>query len=69
MSAPDTNLEKQAKNHFGPIIGIAAGVVFVGILLIAYLFFIVSPEENMSTGAAVQTDGDVTITESAAATE
>lgn len=73
MSAPDTDIEKQAKNHFGPIIGIAAGVVFVGILLIAYLFFIVSPEDNSPdatpTGDAVQTDGNATITPADAATD
>lgn len=73
MSAPDTNVETQAKRHFGPIIGIASAVVFVGIILIAYLFFIVSPEDNTPdttpTGEAVQTDGTATITESGAATD
>jgi hypothetical protein len=73
MSAPDTNLEKQAKNHFGPIIGIASGVVFAGIILIAYLFFIVSPEDNSPdttpTGEAVQTDGNATIEPADAATD
>lgn len=73
MSAPDTDVEKQAKNHFGPIIGIASGVVFVGIILIAYLFFIVSPEDNTPdatpTGEAVQTDGNATITDEDAETD
>lgn len=73
MSAPDTDVEKQAKNHFGPIIGIAAGLVFAGIILIAYLFFIATPEDdspdNTPTGEALQTDGNATIEPADAATD
>ncbi len=65
MSAPDTNVEKQAKNHFGPIIGITAGVIFALIIVIAYVFFIATPEDdtpdNTPTGEAIQTDGNATI--------
>ena len=73
MSAPDTNVEKQAKNHYGPIIGIGAGLIFVAILLVAYLFFIASPEDdtpdNTPTGEAVQTDGNATIEQEDAVTD
>ncbi|WP_179380384.1 DUF2273 domain-containing protein [Jannaschia marina] len=73
MSAPDTNVEKQAKNHYGPIIGITAGLVFAGIMLVAYLFFIATPEDDSPdatpTGEAVQTDGNATITEEDAETD
>ncbi|MBS8227564.1 hypothetical protein [Vannielia litorea] len=34
MSAPDTNIEKQKKNHSGPLLGIGAAVL-VGVLAIA----------------------------------
>ena len=73
MSAPDTNTDKQKRNHAGPIIGITAGLVFAAIILVVYLFFIVSPEDNSPdntpTGAAVQTDGNATILPSDAATD
>ncbi len=35
MSPPDTDIEKQAKRHRGPIVGITAGLVFVAIVAIA----------------------------------
>lgn len=73
MSAPDTNLEKQKRRHVGPIIGISAGLVFVTIILVAYLFFIASPEDNTPdntpTGEAFQTDGNATIEPADAATD
>ena len=31
MSAPDTNIEKQQKRHYGPLLGIAAVLVAVGV--------------------------------------
>ena len=37
MSAPDTNIEKQKKRHAGPLVGIAAGIAFVAVLLVIYL--------------------------------
>ncbi|MGB3406355.1 MAG: hypothetical protein WBA67_02580 [Jannaschia sp.] len=49
MSAPDTNIEKQKKHHAGPLIGIAAGVVFAGLLLFVYLSANVEP---VGTGEA-----------------
>ncbi len=37
MSAPNTNVEKQKKNHVGPLVGIAAAVIFgVGIIFYWY---------------------------------
>ena len=73
MSAPDTDVEKQAKRHAGPIIGITAGLIFGTIILVAYLFFIASPDDNTPdntpTGDAVQTDGNATITDEDAANE
>lgn len=43
MSAPETNVDKQKKRHAGPIIGISAGLVFVAIILVAYLVYTSSP--------------------------
>ena len=66
MSAPDTDVEKQAKRHAGPIIGIGAGLAFVAILLVAYIFYVSSPADdtpdNTPTGEAVVTDGNATVT-------
>lgn len=43
MSAPDTNVETQKKRHFGPLIGITAGLVFAGILVFAYITSLAQP--------------------------
>lgn len=60
MSAPNTNVEKQEKRHAGPLIGITAGLIFVGVILLGYIFFIATPAENSPDttppGEAVPTD-------------
>ena len=56
MSAPNTNIEKQAKKHKGPLIGMAAALIWGGVLLSALIVWTVykggSPE-----GAETQIDG------------
>lgn len=47
MSAPETNIEKQKRRHFGPIIGIAAGLVFAAIILVVYLVTISGSGEEI----------------------
>lgn len=37
MSAPNTNIEKQAKEHKTPLIGMGSVVVFAGVLLLLLL--------------------------------
>jgi NADH:ubiquinone oxidoreductase subunit 6 (subunit J) len=37
MSAPQTNLEKQERRHWGPLTGMAIGLAFVAALFIGYL--------------------------------
>ncbi len=73
MSAPNTNVEKQAKRHAGPLVGIIGAVIFGAILLTVYLFYIAAPTDdtpdNTPTGDAVQTDGNATITPDDAASE
>lgn len=44
MSAPNTNVEKQQKRHAGPLIGITAGLAFVAVILLGYIFFIATPD-------------------------
>lgn len=37
MTAPDTNIEKQERRHWGPLAGIAAGIGFVALLTFVWL--------------------------------
>lgn len=34
MSAPQTNIEKQKRWHRGPLVGMAAGLIFVGLMFL-----------------------------------
>lgn len=56
MSAPDTNIDKQADNHKGPLTGMKAVLAFVGVLLVAFIVWTVA-NGNDPQGAAVQIDG------------
>ena len=54
MSAPRTNIEKQEKRHAGPLIGIAACIVFAIIIVFAYITFQAGPvEEGVEEPAVV----------------
>lgn len=44
MSAPNTNVEKQARRHRPALIGITAAIVFAAVLFVVWLFFILTPE-------------------------
>ena len=57
MSAPDTNVEKQKRFHKGPLIGMAAAVVFALTLLILWLTYEVEGSEssNENTNPEVPT--------------
>jgi hypothetical protein len=39
MSAPDTNLDKQKKRHWGPLVGMGAGIALAAVLIVAFLVF------------------------------
>jgi len=56
MTAPDTNVKKQAKRHVGPLIGIAFAVGVALVLLIWFMGRTVSdvPETEQPTPAAVE---------------
>ncbi len=56
MSAPDTNTQKQAVQHRGPLRGMALVVAFALILLVALVFF-VSSRGGAPEGADTQIDG------------
>ena len=47
MSAPNTNIEKQARRHRGPLIGMALAAVF-GVLMIVYWLFQESAQSDPS---------------------
>lgn len=46
MSAPDVNLDKQARRHRGPLYGIAIGLVVVLGLFAAYNLYVWEPAED-----------------------
>jgi len=54
MTAPDTNVEKQAKRHRGPLIGM---IVALGVALAAAVFFTGADgiaEEDAASAAATE---------------
>lgn len=55
MSAPDTNVEKQSRNHWGPLFGISAVLVFVGVLFAAYMGLIWEPVAEDPAEAGIAT--------------
>jgi hypothetical protein len=56
MSAPDTEIKTQRKRHFGALAGMAAAVVFAGVLLVGYLI-ILAERGDAPDGAETQIDG------------
>ena len=53
MSAPDTSLKKQKRRHVGPIVGITAALIFVGLLFLGYLTYVA--DTDPSEPAVVET--------------
>ncbi len=41
MSAPDTNVEKQARRHKTPLLGIAGSLIFAGVAAAVIVVFLV----------------------------
>ena len=56
MSAPDTNIEKQAKRHKGPLGGFALIAIFIVLITAAYSIYLVSAGDAPE-GTAEQIDG------------
>lgn len=65
MSAPDTNLKKQARRHRGPLVGMAIAVIlavaFLGWLLVRTLVVEPEPPEQPAQAPAGQTQSDTGI--------
>lgn len=55
MSAPNTNVERQAEKHAGPLSGIAMALVFAGLLLVGLIAWTVY-QGGEPAGAEVQID-------------
>jgi hypothetical protein len=53
MSAPETNVEKQARRHRGPLVGIAVAVLIAGLALIGLGLLNASDETPEAPPAAV----------------
>lgn len=64
MSAPNTNIEKQARRHRGALWGIALAVLTAVILFVGYMTVIVD-RGNEPEGADVQIDGRTGLPETA----
>jgi hypothetical protein len=58
MSAPDTNIDKQEKQHKPALLGIRGAMIFGVLMVLLLLFFVVdNGREDMATeGAAVEQD-------------
>lgn len=57
MSAPDTDVQKQAKRHRGALFGIAGVVVFAMLLFLLFLTIATDPDE---TGFGAELDEPAT---------
>lgn len=56
MSAPNTNVERQAEKHAGPLSGMALGLIFAGVLLAGLIGWTVY-QGGEPAGADAQIDG------------
>ena len=51
MSAPDTNVEKQKKNHRTPLMGIWLSLIIAAVLFVGWiLWYVVSPTPEEAGG-------------------
>lgn len=64
MSAPDTNIKKQEKNHKGPLSGMALVIGFVVLITIAFSLWLAfngnEPGNDVPVGAEQAADGVAT---------
>jgi len=54
MSAPKTNIERQKRNHRGPLIGMAVALFAVGALFVIFLGNETSPDSSLLGGGATE---------------
>lgn len=62
MSAPKTNLDKQARRHSPALIGIGGGLAVAAVLFLIYLVLVTDPDTSLVEDDAVP-PGDVVQTE------
>ena len=53
MSAPDTNVEKQKKNHRAPLTGISLSLIVVAVLFVGWLLWYVMSPDRQEVGGPV----------------
>ncbi len=53
MSAPDTNVERQAKRHKSPLLGIAVAVIFAFIIAVFIVGAVLDEEESSAAAPNV----------------
>ncbi|QCO56947.1 hypothetical protein EOK75_14190 (plasmid) [Pseudorhodobacter turbinis] len=65
MSAPNANIERQKRNHRGPLVGIAVVLVVVGLALVIFLGDETDPDGTLlGEGAATSAPAGVEATTS-----
>ncbi|NJM83867.1 MAG: hypothetical protein HC844_16725 [Tabrizicola sp.] len=57
MSAPRTNIERQKRRHFGPLLGLIVSIGVVAVLFMGYLFYIAESAPTPETPAAGPSSG------------
>lgn len=65
MSAPNTDLEKQEKQHKGPLGGMAIGLIFAGLLLVGLIVWTVARGNDPDTAARQVEDTTGTVVQTA----
>ncbi|GGG65903.1 hypothetical protein GCM10011415_10870 [Salipiger pallidus] len=68
MSAPDTNVKRQEKQHKAPLLGMWVGLGFVALLFVGWLFYVAADgseeEQTPETGSTVEQTEEVSPTTS-----
>ncbi|MBF9044326.1 hypothetical protein HKCCE4037_13365 [Rhodobacterales bacterium HKCCE4037] len=54
MSAPDTNVEKQARNHRPSLIGIALALIIAGVAAVFFIGWDAAPDGEQAAPALVE---------------
>ncbi len=47
MSAPNTDIERQQKNHWGPLSGISLGLITVAVLFVVFLVYVFASGDDV----------------------
>ena len=58
MSASNTNIEKQAKRHLGPLFGIAMAVIWAAVLFAGFMIWTAYQGDNPNAQSPAQAISD-----------